>query len=129
VEIRWGGRRIITSPVRTYLVAPTVIVPDLTAASSYEFCAGVVGGRYFAGTAHCLHGSRRESDRVVTGAAGFMARELIKVLVARGHRVLGLAESVQAAERVRRAGGAPVTGDLLQLVRGRNPALEDDDER
>jgi len=49
----------------------------------------------------------------VTGAAGFIGSELVKVLVARGHRVFGLAESVEAATRVRRAGAVPVMGDLL----------------
>jgi nucleoside-diphosphate-sugar epimerase len=50
----------------------------------------------------------------VTGAAGFIGSELVKVLVARRHRVFGLAGSVDAAERVRRAGGTPVLGDLLE---------------
>ncbi len=50
----------------------------------------------------------------VTGAAGFVGSELVKVLVARGHRVFGLAESVEAAERVRRAGAVPVVGDVLE---------------
>jgi nucleoside-diphosphate-sugar epimerase len=49
----------------------------------------------------------------VTGAAGFLGSELIKVLVARGHRVFGLAESGEAAERVRRLGAVAVMGDLL----------------
>jgi nucleoside-diphosphate-sugar epimerase len=50
----------------------------------------------------------------VTGAAGFIGSELVKLLVARRHRVLGLADSVEAAERVRRAGAVPVMGDLLE---------------
>jgi nucleoside-diphosphate-sugar epimerase len=50
----------------------------------------------------------------VTGAAGFVGIELIKVLVARGHRVLGLTPSLDAAQCVRRAGGVPVMGDLLE---------------
>ena len=50
----------------------------------------------------------------VTGAAGFIGSELVKLLVARHHRVFGLANSVEAAERVRRAGGVPVMGDLLE---------------
>jgi hypothetical protein len=32
--------------------------------TSYEFCAGVVGGRWLARTPHSPHGNRRESDRV-----------------------------------------------------------------
>lgn len=50
----------------------------------------------------------------VTGAAGFIGAELVKVLVARRHRVFGLTDSVEAAERVRRAGAVPVMGDLLE---------------
>jgi nucleoside-diphosphate-sugar epimerase len=48
----------------------------------------------------------------VTGAAGFIGSELVRVLVARRHRVFGLTESEEAAGRVRRAGGVPVMGDL-----------------
>jgi nucleoside-diphosphate-sugar epimerase len=50
----------------------------------------------------------------VTGAAGFIGIELIKVLVARGHRVFGLSPSEEAAQHVRRAGAVPVMGDLLE---------------
>jgi nucleoside-diphosphate-sugar epimerase len=50
----------------------------------------------------------------VTEAAGFLGSELVKVLVARRHPVFGLADSVEAAERVRRAGAVPVMGDLLE---------------
>ena len=50
----------------------------------------------------------------VTGAAGFIGSELVKVLVARRHRVFGLTDSLEAAERVRRAGGIPVMGHLLE---------------
>ena len=50
----------------------------------------------------------------VTGAAGFIGSEVVKVLLARGHRVLGLTRSAEAAERVRRAGATPVMGDLLE---------------
>ncbi len=49
----------------------------------------------------------------VTGAAGFVGTELVRVLVARGHRVVGLARSLDGAARVRRAGATPVIGDLL----------------
>jgi len=50
----------------------------------------------------------------VTGAAGFIGTALVKVLVARGHRVFGLTPCMEAAERVRRAGAIPVMGDLLE---------------
>jgi nucleoside-diphosphate-sugar epimerase len=55
-----------------------------------------------------------QATSFVTGAAGFIGSELVKVLVARHHRVFGLTESVEAAERVRRAGAVPVMGDLLE---------------
>ena len=48
----------------------------------------------------------------VTGTAGFIGTELIKLLVAQGHHVVGLTPSPDAARRVRRLGGMPVTGDL-----------------
>jgi nucleoside-diphosphate-sugar epimerase len=50
----------------------------------------------------------------VTGAAGFIGLELVKVLVARGHEVFGLTQSVDAARRVSGAGAIPVMGDLLK---------------
>jgi nucleoside-diphosphate-sugar epimerase len=50
----------------------------------------------------------------VTGAAGFIGIELVKILVSRGHPVFGLAQSARAVDSVRRAGGIPVVGDLLE---------------
>jgi uncharacterized protein len=50
----------------------------------------------------------------VTGAGGFVGIELVKVLVARGHRVFGLTSSLDAARRLSRVGGVPVMGDLLE---------------
>jgi NADPH:quinone reductase-like Zn-dependent oxidoreductase len=50
----------------------------------------------------------------VTGAAGFIGTELVRILVARGHRVFGLTQSVEGAQRVRRVGALPVMGDLLE---------------
>jgi nucleoside-diphosphate-sugar epimerase len=61
----------------------------------------------------------------VTGAAGFVGTELVKVLVARGHQVFGLTPSVEAAERVRRAGAVPVMGNLLQPGQWQNEAAAD----
>jgi len=61
----------------------------------------------------------------VTGAAGFIGSELVKVLVARRHQVLGLTESVEAAQRVRRAGGVPVMGDLREPGRWQDEAAAD----
>ncbi len=50
----------------------------------------------------------------VTGAAGFLGIELVKVLRSRGHQVFGLARSIEGAERLRRAGAAAVRGDLFE---------------
>jgi hypothetical protein len=50
----------------------------------------------------------------VTGAAGFVGTELVRVLLAQGHQVFGLARSQEGAERVRRAGAVAVVGDLLE---------------
>jgi nucleoside-diphosphate-sugar epimerase len=61
----------------------------------------------------------------VTGAAGFIGSELVKALVARRHRVFGLTESAAGAERVRRAGGVPVMGDLLEPGPWQDEAVAD----
>jgi len=58
--------------------------------------------------------ARKKATTFVTGADGFVGTELLKVLVADGHRVFGLAPSLEAAQRVRRAGGQVVIGDLLE---------------
>jgi uncharacterized protein len=50
----------------------------------------------------------------ITGADGFIGTELVKVLVAGGHQVFGLARSVEVAQRLRRAGAVAVMGDLLE---------------
>jgi nucleoside-diphosphate-sugar epimerase len=50
----------------------------------------------------------------VTGAAGFIGTELVRILRARGHEVYGLTTSAEAAQRVHRVGAIPVIGDLLQ---------------
>jgi hypothetical protein len=49
----------------------------------------------------------------VTGAAGFVGTELVKVLVARGHQVFGLARSVESTRHLRRVGAVAIKGDLL----------------
>lgn len=61
----------------------------------------------------------------VTGAAGFIGIELVRVLSARGHQVFGLTGSAEGAERVRRAGGVPVQGDLLQSGKWQDEAPAD----
>jgi uncharacterized protein len=61
----------------------------------------------------------------VTGAAGFIGRELVQVLVARGYQVFGLARSVESARYLRRAGAIAVTGDLLAPGRWQDEAAAD----
>ena len=61
----------------------------------------------------------------VTDAAGFIGSELVRLLVARGHRVFGLADSVEAADRVRRAGAVPIIGDLLEQGAWQDEAAAD----
>jgi nucleoside-diphosphate-sugar epimerase len=64
-----------------------------------------------------LHTGRMAIDAgpttFVTGAAGFIGTELVKVLLDRGHQVFGLAESMEAAKRLRHVGATAVMGDLL----------------
>jgi uncharacterized protein len=61
----------------------------------------------------------------ITGAAGFIGTELIKVLVSSGHHVVGLTHSIEAAQRVRHAGAVPVMGDLLEAGRWQDEAAAD----
>ena len=61
----------------------------------------------------------------VTQPRGFIGTELVKVLVARGHQVLALTKSLDAAERVRRAGATPVMGDLLTPGQWQDEAAAD----
>jgi nucleoside-diphosphate-sugar epimerase len=61
----------------------------------------------------------------VTGADSPLGEELVTVLNRRGHQVFGLAPTREAAERVRRAGGRPVLGDLLTPGRWQDEAPAD----
>ena len=61
----------------------------------------------------------------VTGAAGFIGTELIKLLVAHGHPVVALTPSPDAAQRVRRVGAISVMGDLLQPGQWQDEAAAD----
>jgi nucleoside-diphosphate-sugar epimerase len=75
---------------------------------------------------HTVHmAADTRATTFVTGAAGFIGSELVKLLVARRHRVFGLAHSLEAAERVRRAGAVPVMGDLLEPGPWRDEAAAD----
>jgi len=61
----------------------------------------------------------------VTSASGFVGTELIRVLVARGHQVIGLTGSLDGAARVRHAGGTAVIGSLLEPGQWQDEAAAD----
>lgn len=69
--------------------------------------------------------SDQAATTFITGAEGFIGTELIKVLVSGGHHVVGLTHSIEAAQRVRRAGAVPVMGDLLESGRWQDEAAAD----
>lgn len=52
----------------------------------------------------------------VTGGSGFVGRNLIRMLVDRGHDVLALVRSPRATATAREAGATPVAGDLHTTV-------------
>lgn len=51
----------------------------------------------------------------VTGASGFIGQAVVRELKAAGHAVVGLARNEEGMERVRRAGGEAVLGDLKDV--------------
>ena len=55
-------------------------------------------------------------DIFITGASGYIGSALTRVLVARGHRVRGLARSDAAEAKVRANGAQPVRGGLADLA-------------
>ena len=73
---------------------------------------------------HTGHMAQR-ATAFITGAAGFIGAELVKLLVAHGHQVVGLAESVEAAAQVRLAGAVAVMGDLLEAGQWQDEAAAD----
>jgi nucleoside-diphosphate-sugar epimerase len=68
-------------------------------------------------------GARRTA--FVTDATGFVGIELIRILAARGHEVLALADSIEAARLVRRAGAVAIMGDLRTPGRWQDEAAAD----
>jgi nucleoside-diphosphate-sugar epimerase len=66
-----------------------------------------------------------EATAFVTSPAGFLGAALMRLLVALGQHVFGLADSPEAAAAVRRAGGTPVMGDLLTPGRWQDEAVAD----
>src|SRR5262245_12119790 len=61
----------------------------------------------------------------VTEAAGFLGTALVRVLVRRGIRVVGLTRTRETAELVRSCGATAVLGDLLQAGRWQDEAAAD----
>jgi nucleoside-diphosphate-sugar epimerase len=61
----------------------------------------------------------------ITGAAGFIGTELVKLFVARGHQVVGFAEFLDAATHLRRVGAVAVMGTLLGTRRWQDEAAAD----
>jgi nucleoside-diphosphate-sugar epimerase len=58
-----------------------------------------------------------ERDRATTfvaGAAGFVGRELVKVLTSGGHHVVALSPTIQDARDPRRIGAATILGNLRE---------------
>ena len=66
----------------------------------------VVGGALAPDTGGMAGNAR--STVFVTGAAGFIGMELVKVLVARGDQVFGLARSAESTRHLRRAGAIAI---------------------
>ncbi|HUO21386.1 MAG TPA: SDR family oxidoreductase [Caulobacteraceae bacterium] len=62
----------------------------------------------------------------VTGATGFIGREVVRDLIAHGHQVVGLARSEQSAAALRAAGAAPHAGSVRDLDSLRRGAAEAD---
>jgi nucleoside-diphosphate-sugar epimerase len=61
----------------------------------------------------------------ITGADRFIGAALVRLLVARGHRVLGLVDSAEAGQRLRRLGAVPVIGNLLEAGPWQDEAAAD----
>ena len=97
--------------------------------ASYESCTGPVRVLSVVASSLPLHTGHMTGDAgtttFITGAAGFIGTELVKILKARGHQVLGLAQCAEAAQRVRRAGAVPVMGDLLEPGQWQDEAAAD----
>lgn len=50
---------------------------------------------------------------LVTGASGYLGRNIVREFVGRGHRVRGLTRSQSSADLVRQIGAEPVRGDIM----------------
>lgn len=102
---------------------------DSARTSPLRRCTGVVRVLSVATRLRAHHTGRMPGDArptvFVTGAAGFIGKELVKVLVARGCEVFGLAESAESARQLRDAGATAVMGDLCAPGKWQDEASAD----
>jgi nucleoside-diphosphate-sugar epimerase len=62
----------------------------------------------------CTQGEVIAMKIFISGASGFVGRAVTTELAKRGHEVVGLVRDKNRADIVKRAGGRPVVGDLLE---------------
>ena len=62
----------------------------------------------------------------VTGAAGFIGRAVVEDLTKNGHQALGLARSDASAEKIKKAGGEVIRGDIEDVESLKKGAKEAD---
>ena len=54
---------------------------------------------------------------LVTGASGYLGRNIVREFVGRGYTVRGLTRSDASADLVRQLGAEPVRGDIMDKAR------------
>ena len=91
----------------------------LTVPAAYGRRGGTLGGQRPTGRHTRQMAPHDDDDGIRHRSDGLIGTALVRVLVARGHRVYGLTRSVEAAERVRRAGAVPVMGISSSRASGR----------
>lgn len=62
----------------------------------------------------------------VTGAAGFIGRAVVEDLRNNGHEAIGLARSDASADKIKKAGGEVIRGDIEDLESLKKGATESD---
>ncbi|WP_411291612.1 NAD-dependent epimerase/dehydratase family protein [Sphingorhabdus sp.] len=50
---------------------------------------------------------------LVTGASGYLGRNIVRELIERGHKARGLTRSDTSSDLIMRLGGEPVRGDIM----------------
>lgn len=59
----------------------------------------------------------------LTGGSGFVGQNITPILIAHGHKVMAIARSERAAEKIRSVGATPVMDDLLRLSTNTREAM------